>query len=211
MFHFEEIAPIHDSLVVSSALQPSMLFELSVVRAEAILSGNENPDWPTYLDVAVKRQSRHFDAKIPSALYENDVEIAELAARNLVTMLRGIERQNQPHQLSSNPFVPGLGWIASGVGDFALGNILIEVKHTDRNFIAGDFRQVLIYWILKYVSYLERDDEVWTDFILINPRRNSALSLNFDYLIKAASPNLSRLEIYEQFRSIVGGEAETRL
>jgi len=209
-FRFEGVDPIPDTVVESSSLRPSMLFELSVARAERLLSGDGNPDWADFLEVAVRRQSRHFDAVIPKKLFQNDIDIAEWAAQNLVKMLKTIEIQNFPKELNQSPVIPGMGWISSGVGDFSIGKILIEIKHTDRNFVSGDFRQVLIYWMLKYASYLERGEDIWSDCILINPRRNSAILFNFDYLIKSASQGLSRLEIFEQLRFVVGAEAETR-
>jgi hypothetical protein len=103
-----------------------------------------------------------------------------------------------------------MGWIASGTGDFSLGEILIEVKHTSRNYGAGDFRQVLMYWILKYADTIERDAEVWSECLLLNPRRNSALLINFDTLLEAASANSNRVEICELLRSIVGLNRERR-
>ena len=106
--------------------------------------------------------------------------------------------------------IPGLGWIASGVGDFSLGSILIEVKHTDRNFVSGDFRQVLMYWLLKYAASIEKHDTVWTDCLLLNPRRNSGLLFNFDYLSRSASESSSRVELFELLRSIVGQDLDHR-
>ena len=90
------------------------------------------------------------------------------------------------------------------MGDFSLGTILIEVKHTDRNFVSGDFRQVLMYWLLKYAASLEKHDTIWSDCLLLNPRRNSGLLVNFDYLSRSASENSSRIELFELLRSIVG-------
>ena len=103
-----------------------------------------------------------------------------------------------------------MGWIASGTADFCLGNILIEVKHTDRNFVSADFRQVLMYWILKYASSIEVGDDVWLDCLLLNPRRNSALLLNFNKLLVSASASSNRVELYELLRSIVGQELERK-
>ena len=106
--------------------------------------------------------------------------------------------------------IPGLGWIASGVGDFSLGTILIEVKHTDRNFVAGDFRQVLMYWLLRYAASVESGQEAWSDCILLNPRRNTALRINFDYLSRSASVNGSRVELIELIRSVVNKDLDHR-
>ena len=104
--------------------------------------------------------------------------------------------------------IPGLGWIASGIGDFSLGQILIEVKHTDRNFVAGDFRQVLMYWLLKYAACIETNEVIWADCLLLNPRRNAGLLVNFDYLLRSGSPSSSRVELLELLRSVVGQDLD---
>ena len=106
--------------------------------------------------------------------------------------------------------IPGLGWIASGVGDFSLGSILVEVKHTDRNFGSGDFRQVIMYWLLKYASSIENNDEIWSDCLLLNPRRNSGLLVNFNHLLRSASASSGRVELFELLRSIVGQDFDHR-
>ncbi|WP_244441235.1 hypothetical protein [Mesorhizobium sp. STM 4661] len=210
MFSFEGIRSIPDKAVEESQLQKAMLFELAMVRAESILSGRDEPSWDDCLRLATERQARHYDAKIPERLEKRDMDVATHAARNLIIMLTSVRRQASGAELEGSPVIPGLGWIASGAGDFSIGNILIEVKHTDRNFVSGDFRQVLMYWILKYAASIDNDANVWSDFLLINPRRNSALLVNFDYILRSASANLGRVEIFELLRSIVGQDLDHR-
>jgi len=210
MFSFEGIKPVPSELIEASQLRRAMLFELSVVRAESLLSGSGEPNWNDCLQIAAERQRRHYDAEIPDHLEQCDLDVVSHAAHNLVEMLNSIQRQNCDAQLERSPVVPGLGWIASGTGDFSLGTILIEVKHTDRNFVSGDFRQVLMYWLLKYASSLENSQEVWSDCILLNPRRNSALMFKFDHLLRSASASASRVELFELMRTIVGQELDHR-
>ena len=112
--------------------------------------------------------------------------------------------------LDHGPLIPGLGWIASGHGDFSLGPILIEVKHTDQNFRSGDFRQVLMYWLLRYARSIEKNADVWSEVMLINPRRNVALIVNFDYLLRSASAQLNQVELVELLRSTIGQEHNLR-
>lgn len=207
-FAFDGIQAVPDDLVEQSNLLKAMLFELAVARAEQLLAGGSEPDWNGCLDVAARRQIRHYDAKIPKALAKCDMEIAECAAQNLVEMLGRVREQNTGFELEKNPSIPGLGWIASGNADFSIGNILIEVKHTDRNFVSGDFRQVLMYWLLKYSAAIESNASVWTDCLLLNPRRNSALRVNFNFLLNSASANSNRVELYELLRSLVGEDLE---
>ncbi|MBR0686920.1 hypothetical protein JQ594_13405 [Bradyrhizobium manausense] len=210
MFRFEGLAAIPEDRIEASRLQKSMLFELAVARAESLLADESDSNWEKCIDIAVARQRRHFDARIPDRLSEEDIVLADWAARNLLTMLRSVCAQYPTSSLSIGPSVPGLGWISSGVGDFSLGPFLIEVKHTDRNFVSGDFRQVLIYWLLRYSASLERDEEVWTDCLLLNPRRNSALFVNFDFLLLSASAGLNRIETLELMRSILDRAFEKR-
>jgi hypothetical protein len=210
MFAFENIKPVPDELVGKSQLQKAMVFELSVARAESILSGGGDAGWDACLHVASKRQLRHYDARIPDKLEPCDIAIADHAAQNLITMLNSVQMQNSAAQLEKSPAIPGLGWIASGNGDFALGSMLIEVKHTDRNFGSGDFRQVLMYWLLKYAKMIENNGDVWTDILFLNPRRNSALLVKFDYLLRSSSANAGRVELLELLRSIVCQELDRR-
>lgn len=208
MFYFESIEQVPDELVEESQLQKAMLFELAMARAERLLAGDEEPSWGDCLQVAVERQSRYYDAKIPEELEQCDMDVANHAANNLVTMLNGVHSQQPGTQLEISPVIPGFGWIASGVGDFSLGGTLIEVKHTDRNFVSGDFRQVMMYWMLKYAASIEGNSEVWSDVLLLNPRRNSGLLVNYDYLLQSASASYGRVELFERLRSIVVKESD---
>jgi len=204
------ISPVPESMIEQSSLQKAMLFELASVRAELILQRDNPPSWEECLVLAVSRQRRHFDAKIPVSLSPLDMAVAERSAANLVTMLHEFEVHNPESRLEIAPRIPGLGWIAPGNGDFSLGVHLIEVKHTNRNFVAGDFRQVLMYWLLKYAATVETNEQAWSDVILVNPRRNCWLQVNFDYLLKAASANLNRVELSELLRSVLGYDRDRR-
>ncbi len=210
MFTFDEISPLSGEQVAESHLHKAMLFELSMAHAERNLRGEELPGWDEVLSVAVERQRRHFDAKVPDQLEQIDMDLAEHAANNLVFMLRRIQEHYENAELLISPVIAGLGWISSGYGDFSLGRMLIEVKHTDRNFMARDFRQVLMYWLLNYSWSIERGEDVWTDCILLNPRRNSALHFKFDDLLHSASASSNRVELLELLRSVVGEELAHR-
>jgi hypothetical protein len=208
MFSFADVIPVPEELVEKSQLQKAMLFELSMVRAEIILDGKGEPSWEDCLIVAGARQKLHYEAQIPVKLERCDIDIASHAAQNLLVMLASVQNQYPNMQLQRSPIVPGLGWIASGVGDFSLGSILIEVKHTDRNFGSRDFRQVLMYWILKYAASVEKNEIVWSDCLMLNPRRNCGILVNFDNLSRFASAGSNRVELFECLRSIVGQDLD---
>jgi hypothetical protein len=210
MFFFDEIVAVPEALIEQTQLQKAMVFELSVARAEGILRGDEVADWSEYLRSASQRQRRYYDARIPEALSEVDIEIAEHAAQNLTLMLTSVQAQRSSVVLEQSPIIPGIGWVASGNGDFALGSMLIEVKHTERNFGSGDFRQILMYWLLKYARSVESTDGIWTEILLLNPRRNAALLVEYDYLLRSASARLNRVELVELLRSAVCQEIDFR-
>lgn len=210
MFSFSGISPIPNELIEKSRLQKAMMFELSMARAESQLRGGEVASWDACLAIASKRQKRHFDARIPERLEPADILVADHAARNLVTMMDSIRAQRSSSVLEHSPLIPGLGWVASGHGDFAIGSTLIEVKHTERNFGAGDFRQVLMYWLLRYARTVENNGDMWSDVLLLNPRRNAALLVNYDHLLRSASASSNRVELVELLRSAVGQEYDRR-
>lgn len=210
MFSFAGISPIPSEMTDKSRLQKAMIFELSMARAESELRGGAVASWDECLAITSKRQRRHFDARIPETLEPSDILVADLAACNLVAMLNSIQAQRPAAILEHAPLIPGLGWVASGNGDFAIGSTLIEVKHTERNFGAGDFRQILMYWLLCYARAIENDSAIWLDVLLLNPRRNAALLVNYDYLLRSASASSNRIELVELLRSAVGHDVDRR-
>lgn len=210
MFSVPGISPLPSELIDKSRLQKAMIFELSMARAESELRGRAVASWDECLAVASTRQRRHFDARIPEKLEPSDILVADYAACNLVAMLNSVQAQRPFAILEHAPLIPGLGWVASGNGDFAIGSTLIEVKHSERNFGAGDFRQVLMYWLLRYARTIENDSEMWSDVLLLNPRRNVALLVDYDYLLRSASAFSNRVELVELLRSAVGQELDRR-
>lgn len=210
MSSFPDIIPISTEELENSRLQKAMVFEISMARAESHLRDGEAASWADCLKVASTRQRQHFDASIPEKLEPADILLADHAARNLIAMLNSVQARRPLVSLEHAPPIPGLGWIASGTGDFAIGSTLIEVKHTERNFGASDFRQVLMYWLLHYARAIESDRDVWSEVLLLNPRRNVALSLNYGYLLRSASASSNRVELVELLRSAAGQEFERR-
>lgn len=210
MFTFTGIEAIPGEAIEASSLQNAMLFEISMARAESALRSGGAASWDECLKVASSRQRRHFDAHIPGKLEPSDISVADHAARNLVVMLDSIRAQQPSAILEHAPLIPGLGWVASGNGDFALGTTLIEVKHTGRNFGASDFRQVLMYWLLQYARTVENNGKVWLDVLLLNPRRNAALLVNYDHLLRSASASSNRVELVELLRSVVVQDFDRR-
>ncbi|BDW88681.1 hypothetical protein [Thalassospira tepidiphila] len=201
--YFPDLQPISESEIEKTRIHKAMLFEISVAYAEIHLKGTAEPKWEDAISIAAKRQRRHYDARIPDKLNRTDIAIADHAATNLICMLEWLQSETPESSLICEPRIPGMGWIASGNGDFSLGSRLIEVKHTNRNFSSRDFKQVLMYWLLNYSEAIEKNLPAWTHITLLNPRKNSLLNLEVDALLISASSNSNRVELSEQLRAVV--------
>jgi hypothetical protein len=179
-----------------------MLFELGYTAGERLLAGDEI-DWAECFEVTLKRQSVFFDAKLPGQLDAGDQALAEIIGRNLSTALKAMSQgRNLPVVL--RPKIPGLEWISSGHGDFALGQTLIEVKCTAKRFSSSDYRQVAIYWLLSYAAALEGRGEEWQDFVLLNPRSGQTVSMRFDAFLSVISSGRTKVDILQLFQTLVG-------
>lgn len=201
--HLSELEALPDDYLKVSQIQHAMLFEIALARSEQTLKQLPD-DWDKIFQIAINRQKRHFDAQPVDKLSSNDVKIVNWASDNLVKMLKYAQSIYPDHKLIYSPRVVGYQWIASGEGDFSLGNNLIEVKCTDRNFGSADYRQILMYWLLSYAFSIERNTGEWERIILINPRKNNFLNLSFNEIIEVTSAGKSKVEIIELFHSIVG-------
>ena len=197
------LEPVPAELVAKSTLQRAMLFEIAVAVAEQFLSGAQEIDWEIGLNLAITRQKRHFDAKLPDSLSAIDKIVTQTVARNLVVMLNQIQEGAGNQPLARSPKIPGYQWIASGVGDFSVGTRLIEVKCTNKHFSSADYRQLVMYWLLGYASSVENGTPEWADGILINPRLNYVVQLPFNQILGVISAGRSKVELLELFSSLV--------
>jgi hypothetical protein len=190
-----------DKIQATSVSRP-MLFELSSAVAEQLLTGSVAPDWHAALNHAVARQSKYFDARVPTTLDDCDKEIALRVARNLVSMLVSLQAQ-LGQQTEISPPIPGYQWIASGAGDFSIGTHLIEVKCTSRHFSSADYRQVLMYWILSYLNAIEQRGHEWSHVILLSPRHCRSLHLSFNELIHLFGGGRSKVDLVCLFEGVI--------
>lgn len=203
----EGIRALPSSVVNSSNLQHAMLFEIAYARGEQILAGKATPDWEACLLAATRKQRRYFDANIPEALTEVDEEIAEWVGTNMACMIHKIQAKLPDEVPLASPMIPGYQWISSGEGDFAIGQNIIEIKCTNRNFGSADYRQILMYWLLSYASAIESGRPAWKSGILLNPRLNHVVNLSFEEMVSVTGAGKSMIEILELFSSVVGDEA----
>jgi hypothetical protein len=194
-------ADVPDELILESGLQHAMLFELASAAAEQLLDDVGAPDWDVALALAVRRQRRHFDARLPGKLTENDKGVAKLVAGNLQLMLAALAGGSQ---IVTSPHVPGLQWVASGVGDFSFDSTLVEVKCTGRRFGAADYRQVLMYWLLSYAASIEGRGSEWSRAVLLNPRQNLFVDISFNELIEITGAGRTKVELLQLFLWMVG-------
>jgi hypothetical protein len=196
--------PVPVKLVAASNLHRAMLFEVSVAAGEQLLAGDDPVDWDICLKVAVGRQRRHFDAKLPDTLSTADKTVARWVASNLVVMLNQIQTETGAGPVVCSPNIPGYQWIASGVGDFSVGTHLIEVKCTNKHFSSSDYRQIVMYWLLTYASSVENGAPEWSDGILVNPRLNHIVKLPFDEIISVIGAGRSKVDLLELLSSMIG-------
>jgi len=192
---------VPSDIIRRTSLQQAMLFELGIVVGESLLANEPNVDWDKCLLTASARQQRYYDAEVPDHLELVDKEIAMLVGNNLFEMLKGISVA-QGSTITIQPRIPGFRWIASGAGDFATSESIIEVKCSNKRFATADYRQILIYWLLAYVESLEKDLACWKTGILLNPRLNFAVKLNFFEFLPLVALGKSSIEIVESFAAI---------
>jgi len=189
-------------LLAASKLQRAMLFELAYSVAENILRG-ETIDWPMCFQNTLERQRAYFDATLPNEVDAADKSVAELVGRNLADTLQRMSMTNG-FPLVMCPRIPGFEWIASGNGDFALGESLIEVKCSAKRFSSSDYRQVAIYWLLSYAAAIEGRGTEWKEFVLLNPRSGTKVRLGFDKFLSVISSGRTKIDILQLFQSLVG-------
>lgn len=190
------------SLLSESALQRALLFELGNVVGEQILL-NRKVNWSDCFAGAVRRQQVFFDAVLPEKLESCDRRLARIVGQNLALALRNLEATYR-EPLVIRPAIPGLEWIASGHGDFAIGDTLIETKCSSRRFSSADYRQIAIYWALSYSASIEGKGREWRRFILLNPRRGESVAMDFDKFLSVVSGGLTKVSVLQIFQTLIG-------
>ncbi|TNZ95749.1 hypothetical protein [Vibrio parahaemolyticus] len=190
------------SQMQETTLSPAMLFEISNARAEQILKGREL-DWNQCIAKALVRQKRFFDAEPPKNYSSSDIDVAEQTANNLALSLRALSRKKKGGEITISPAIIGFKWIANSSGDFSIGNVLIETKCSNKNFSSADYRQLLMYWLLSYAASIEGKEEEWKSGILLNPRLNSYVEIDFQELVCLTSGGRSKVELLELFSSLI--------
>lgn len=197
-----QYAPIPIEMVQESKLHKAMLFELGFTVGETILAGNDI-DWDDCLRKAIARQKRYFDAQVPNELTQIDKQIAEMTGKNIAAMITELSTE-RGHPIVSSPAISGFQWISSGHGDFSIGPTLIEVKCSSGNFLAPDYRQIVMYWLLSFAASVERNCAEWSEGVLLNPRSAKYVVLKFDDFLREISGDRTKVEILQLFSSMVG-------
>lgn len=200
----DTVRPIQHDLVSQSTLKRTMLFEIAYAYGEQLFLGNETIDLGACVQTALKRQARHYDVRPVAELQPVDISIIEGVGENLAAMFGYIRDEENGGTIDLCPEIPGFQWIQSSEADAQVNDKLIEVKCTSRHFGSADYRQVLIYWILRYAVSIETQDHEWKSVYLINPRLNKLVHLNFDKAIEIFSGGKSKIEVLELFRKMVG-------
>lgn len=197
------VEPLRQELLARSTLQRAMLFELGCVVGEQLLEAGVGIDWPSCFAEAVRRQRLYFDAKLPTQLTAEDQILTETVGKNLANALRQMECESG-FPIGVRPQIPGLEWIASGYGDFAIGSALVEVKCTAKRFSSADYRQVAIYWLLSYAASIEGRGYEWRHLVLFNARSGEKVSIKFDTFLSIISGGQTKVDLLQLFKTLVG-------
>lgn len=206
-YSFSDCIALDETLVEKSSLQRAMLFEIAVAVSETLLVTDEVTDWSACLGAAAARQRRFYDARIPKNLSSIDKEIALHVGRNLHSTLHTISGEYST-ELRVEPRIPGFVWIDSGVGDYSVDNVIIEVKCKSTHFTSADYRQVLLYWLLSYLGSMEGCVGVWEKAVLLNPRLNFAVDIDLEEIVGLVSGGQSPIEVAQVFSTMVSLEME---
>ncbi|HIF9261834.1 TPA: hypothetical protein ACX6Q5_001089 [Photobacterium damselae] len=196
----EDIEAVSEVELSKMSLNPAMLYEIACARAEFLLRGEPLIEGD-YLDVALKRQSRFFDAQTPSQLTDEDRGLIQLVASNLV---QGLGELAKGKEITISPSIAGLEWISSSQGDFCFDDCLVEVKCTSKNFSAGDYRQTLLYWLLNFTYSLSNPEILpWKFGIIFNPRKNKYVQFNFEELHSLIAGERNVIETVELLQNTI--------
>lgn len=197
------VQPIRQDLLQQSELQRAMLFELGYTVGERLLQHPTEIDWPACFADTVRRQRAYFDAKLPEKLEPVDQILAEAVGRNLAAAMTSLSASTEL-PIVFRPRIPGLEWISSGYGDFALGTMLVEVKCSAKRFSSADYRQIAIYWLLSFTAAVEGHGAEWQKFTLLNPRSGETVTMTFDAFLSIISSGRTKVDILQLFLSLIG-------
>lgn len=194
-----KVEEISKKILGNVSLNAAMLYEIAYVIAEKRLD-NRIVTNDECIELAIKRQSRFFDAVKPDFISSEDIKAIESVADNLVISMKTLAGHS-PIEIA--PRIAGLEWVASSEGDFAFQDTLVEVKCSGHFFSANDYRQLLIYWLLQITYVLETNTSTWKRGILLNPRLNKVVSFEFEVLHKLVAGGRDVIETVELFQSVI--------
>lgn len=103
----------------------------------------------------------------------------------------------------ANPTFPGCGIIGTCYADLMVENTIFEIKTTNDNFIAPDFRQVIVYLALNHISNLYEFEKVF----LVNPLRGVYFDIDVEDMVVSISGD-NPLILYYEIERYVTAESE---
>ncbi|RWU12908.1 hypothetical protein EGC76_01450 [Pseudidiomarina gelatinasegens] len=189
-----------------SKLQPSMLFELAYSRADQLLNNHDN--WQDVIQSALSKQKRYFDYRETPSPSDEDLDFSGAVAKRIIGGLEFIRHTYRSDSLVIAPKIPGMHWIASSYGDFALDDHLIEIKCSARNFSRADYKQLVIYWLLLLADSRVHSSKPPNFGVLFNPRLNLITTFGFEELIDIAGAGMNCVELLGLFESLIGDYGE---
>jgi hypothetical protein len=129
-----------------------------------------------------------------------EIEINE-AIELAIRMRKFFIKYESNSQINISPFFKGCGFIENCFGDVIVNNTLYELKAVQRNFQVVDYKQLITYCALNYMS---RQYDI-KEIALYNPRSGNYFKHNIDQFSMMISGKPSTILFGEVIEFISGG------
>lgn len=117
--------------------------------------------------------------------HDDDSTIRDSLSRNefddAIKIIHSLNRKFLGRTVTVNPQFTGCSIIDTCYGDILIGNTLYEIKSVTRNFNIIDFRQLITYCALNYVSKIHSINSIG----LYNPKRNMTYEIDLELFASA--------------------------
>ena len=135
-----------------------------------------------------------------ASLDEVEVREAEALSNRLMAYVQEMHAAAVPR-----PMFPGCGVLDDTEGDILAGTTLIEVKAGQRNFRVVDWRQLLVYASMNWLSSSYSVDRIG----VVNPRQGTAFVADVDEICEGMC-GLSASEVYDRIVKFISMELTSR-
>ena len=173
------------------------LLELDIIERKKTTRKDEERLFAQALDSTFQFLNHFHTQKDLTSSEKN--EVLSLCDRLLDFFIRYFEETSYV----ANPPFPGCGIIGTCYADLMAENTIFEIKTTNENFVAPDFRQVIVYLALNHLSNMYELGKV----ILVNPLRGVYFDIDAEDMIVSISGD-NPLLLYYEIERFVTDESE---